>query len=133
MKPAIEVFKPKKFKKASEALAFALKIIRNPKRWVEGYLAVTDERDDDGDYKNCSTKSKYAVAFCALGAVRFVNGPAQKSAEGFLREAGKAITRPDDDDTPEEQDIFDVNDNLGHEKAIQMFKLAIKKAKKAGK
>jgi len=132
MKPARQAFKIEKYKKPSEALKKALDIIRRPGRWITGELAV--EFDSEGNQHTCSTKAKNAEAFCALGAVRFVNGPAQKSAEGFLREAGKIIggfehKERDADDN----DIFHVNDSMGLIDTIRMFKLAIKNARKAGK
>ena len=138
MKPAIEAFKIGKYSKPSEALKKALDIIRRPGRWITGELAVG--HDELGDQVVCNTKAgrKTAEAFCALGAVRFVNGPAQKSAEAFLREAGKiiyyeqkALSTPDR--AGSDYDIFAVNDNYGLKPTIKMFKLAIKNARKAGK
>ena len=137
MKPAIETFKIEKYKKASDALTAALRIISRPNRWTRGTQAVKFE---DGFMITCETKAekKTAEAFCALGAVDFVNGPAQKSAEYFLREAGKVIMAEEGGyDVPfrpaVNQDIFDVNDDLGLEQTRKMFKLAIKNARKAGK
>jgi len=136
LKPAAQAFKIEKYKKPSEALKKALQILRRPGRWIIGNLAITyDEGDTENIGHSCDTKAekKTAMAFCALGAVQFVNGPAQKSAEGFLREAGKTISNPDGFGMPTDDDIFRTNDHMGFEKTIEMFKLAIKNARKAGK
>ena len=137
MKPAAEAFKIEKYKKASDALAAALRIISRPNRWTQGALAVYFE---GGEKIECSSKAgtRTAEAFCALGAVEFVNGPAQKSAIGYLREAGKVIrVEYGGYDIPSKStfngDIFYVNDDLGFEQTRKMFKLAIKNARKAGK
>jgi hypothetical protein len=169
LKPARKVFKFPKFKKASEALAEALKIISTEGRWVQSNLAATlpddEERANDagldvGELKplktlsakevkdllfssemECDTKSKDAMAFCALGAVQFVNGRAQKSAEGFLREAAvrlRAILAgekalEEDIMRADDEDIFHINDELGLKETKRMFRMAIKAAQKAGK
>lgn len=118
-------------KKASLVLQAARKIIRNEERWTEGALA----RDQDGN--DCGTKSKQAVAFCALGAVTRINGPAQKSAVAFLREAARTVFNADmickEVGPANTQDIFNVNDDMGHKDTLKMFALAIRRAKKAGK
>ena len=137
MKPA-PVFE-KKFKKASDALQAALGLFRNPKRWTQGHLAISD------GYA-CSTKSKNAEAFCALGAVKRVNGPAEKSATAFLREAAKQILIDSKmypvvaiTEKPKNEHIFTLNDyvedspnsNKTLNKVRKMFRLAIKNAKLA--
>jgi hypothetical protein len=143
LKPAAQAFKIKKYRKPSEALKKALDILTRPGRWITGELAVSfDDGDPEKDCVQCSTKAekKTAMAFCALGAVRFVNGPAQKSAEGFLREAGKQIRYEKkydqkyiDNIKADENNIFHVNDWMGFDATIEMFKLAIKNARAAGK
>ena len=122
-----------KFKKASQALAAARDLIRSEKRWTQNDLAVKTiyKGTDYEQTKACSTKSPNAVAFCALGAVKRVNGPAEKSATAFLRQAAAKFL--DEADTPINEDIFTVNDVWGHESTLKMFSLAIKSAKKAGK
>jgi len=122
-----------KFKKASQALAAARDLIRNEERWVQNDLAVKTIYKGTGyeQHRACSTKSPNAEAFCALGAVRRVNGPAEKSATAFLRQAAAKLL--DETDTPINADIFTVNDEYGHKETLKMFSLAIKAAKKAGK
>lgn len=145
LKPAIKVFKTKKFKKASEALAFAKSIISKPGRWVQDNFAVSYDFDQLEDLKLmsfgdlsinvCEVKSKNAEAFCALGAVQFVNGPAQKQAEKFLREAAAVVSRnkkTDPDYQSTNNDIFEVNDLQGFEDTKKMFTIAIRNARKAG-
>jgi hypothetical protein len=134
LKPACEVFKFPKFKKASEVLEAARKVIRSEKRWATGELAFTAEFDeDDMNIVPCKTRAKQAMAFCALGAVQFVDGPAERSATAFLREAGKHIIYGEDrsDIVAEDHHIFKVNDEMGHKPALKMFSLAIRAAKKA--
>lgn len=147
LKPACEVFKPKKFKKASEALTFARSILSKPGRWIEGALAgkrLDEEYVEHGveasSVTECKVKGKDAQAFCALGAVQFVNGPAQKLAEKYLRNAALETRVKQGDDRDEVSDpetpdsnIFHVNDDLGHKLTIKMFNLAIRTAKKDGK
>lgn len=100
MKPAREVFKLPKYEKASDVLVAAKKILSHEERWISDYLAraqeVTYEEDSESkieeiDTRKCSTKSKEATAFCALGAVQFVNGPMERSATAFLREAAALL------------------------------------------
>ena len=91
LKPAREVFKFPKFKKASEALAAALEIVSTQGRWIQNSLAAALEQDAIDSFlqgelkltpseslnymdgllsqhpKNCPTKAKNAHAFCALG------------------------------------------------------------------
>lgn len=109
-------------KKASEVLEAARKIIRNEKRWTQQEFAV----DDMGD--SCSTRSKHARAFCALGAVRRINGPAQKSATAYLREAAKTLLNTTGQASNDL--IFHVNDSQGHTETLKMFGLAIRAAKR---
>jgi hypothetical protein len=141
MKPAVQAFKIGKYHKPSEALKKALDILRRPGRWVQGELARG--YDEDGNHFSCDSKATRhnAEAFCALGCIRFINGPAQKSAEAFLREAGKQIQYGGlgyeqsyiDKMKATNGSIFHVNDTLGFKRTIEMFKLAIKKARAAGK
>lgn len=135
LKPAKEVFNFPKFTLASEALIAAKRIIQDERRWVTSELAVMQELDsrENGklivvDVVACGTKAKNAVAFCALGALQFVNGPAQRKAIGFLREAGKKILGKDE---VRNNSIMSVNDELGHRDTMRMFTLAINAAKKA--
>jgi len=132
----------KKYTKASDALRAARDLIRNKNRWTTGDLAV---KYRDNETHRCTTKSKDAVAFCALGAVKRVNGPAEKAAIAFLRAAGlhlraqlasgesKVFYTPEPPYTVGDQDIFSINDDYGHEYVLRMFSRAIRQAKKAGK
>jgi len=153
LKPAIEAFHFPKFTKASEVLAAARQIIRDERRWTRHDLAVfyKEDLEHSGEVvaSACaarvpkSGKSK-ATAFCALGAVKFVNGPAERAAVKFLATAaaidrgtvtlnsktGKVI--PNLGDHPNMDDIFSINDESGHWHVMAMFKLAIKLARKAG-
>jgi hypothetical protein len=127
----------KKFKKASEVLQAARQLIRDIHRWTTGDLAI--RTDFQGRKSSCSTRAKNAEAFCALGAVRRVDGPAQRSATAFLREAALRIqqsygreihtTKAVDDN------IFAVNDTSvygGHKTVLRMFTNAIRQARRTG-
>jgi hypothetical protein len=94
-------------------------------------MNVFDMQESKTVQVRCSTKSKHATAFCALGAVQHVNGPAQRSATAFLREAAAVITGSGEPRMNE--DIFIVNDEMGHPYVLKMFKLAIKRAVAADK
>ena len=141
LEPAVKVFQFPKFKLASEALTQAMNIIRDTRRWTQSELAVSQEISKvDGqtvvlDTESCETKAKNAVAFCALGAVEFVNGPAQRRAVAFLREAGKKVCITEKEALPDDEagndHIFFINDEVGHRATMRMFTLAIKAAKKA--
>lgn len=135
VKPAREVFKFPKFSKASQALTAALEIISTPNRWVRTAMAITTNKF--GNKAECGVKSKNAEAFCALGAVRFVNGPAQRSATAFLRRAAYNIRHVADETTNplmlRDDGIFSVNDNEGLAATKKMFRRAIKAAIKEGK
>jgi hypothetical protein len=171
LKPAIEVFHFPKFTKASEVLTAAKQVIQDERRWTREKLAETQVPEMyDGkivgiEIESCaarvpkSGKSK-AIAFCALGAVQFVNGPAEKEATKFLKMAAAIDLRKaaidkktgqlmglDDGDRAQDDegnmipwvyrlddyDIFTVNDEEGdHKRVLGMFSLAIKLAKKAG-
>lgn len=125
-----------KFKKASLALQAARALIRSEKRWTQGELAVRARRYynafiHDQPTVRCSTKAKNATAFCALGAVKRINGPAERRATAFLRQAGLKIVKNAVGEGSD-QDIFAVNDDMGHEATLKMFTLAIRQAKKAG-
>ena len=112
-------------KEAIEALKDARALIRKESHWAQHDLAV----DDSG--RSCGVKSKRAVAFCALGAVNRINGPAEKTASVFLREAAfSAMNRPEGYRLTD-GDIFAVNDDLGHSATLKMFTSAIQAAKKA--
>jgi hypothetical protein len=122
-----------KYKRASSALKAARKLIEDEKGWVQEYLAVsTKESPKTGDPVRCGTKSEHASAFCALGAVKRVNGPAERAAVAFLREAGRKILGDLAHDKDNDQNIFDVNDDMGHKSTLKMFDIAIKAALKAG-
>jgi hypothetical protein len=127
--------KEKKYKKASEALAAAKALIGNKKRWIQGYLAARRIKPDV--VKSCPTKSKHAEAFCALGAVKRVNGPAERAATAFLREAATAMLRKRGAhyDDSQLRDIFEINDSekgRAYASVMAMFKRAIRQAKLAG-
>jgi hypothetical protein len=130
MKPEI-----KKFEKASQALQAARKLISDKKRWVRDYLAV--RKDEWMGRVACSTKSKNAEAFCALGAVKRVNGPAERAATAYLRQAALRylqVNGTSDDEKPVNKHIFKVNDNkrYGHKHVLKVFTNAIRRAKKDG-
>lgn len=123
-----------KYTKASEALQAARNLIRDTVRWTRGSLAV---RHVGGYLVECGTKAKQAEAFCALGAVKRVNGPAERSATAFLREAALHTlqsqgARPEDTKGANHH-IFSVNDTErfgGHKSVLKMFARAIRQAKK---
>jgi hypothetical protein len=128
----------KKFRKASEALQAARQLISDTKRWTRNYLAI---RKEDGLKIVCSTKSKNAEAFCALGAVKHVNGPAERSAVSYLREAAlrhlQSFGAEKESTTlAKNVHIFDVNDGQGkyrgHKNVMKIFVDAIRRAKKDG-
>lgn len=135
----------KGFKKASDALIAAKELIKPIKRWTQGELAVkfVDEGYYEGPVaRRCSTSAKEAEAFCALGAVRRVDGPAERSATAFLREAAFTMIPKDQrerEDYHRNSDscIFEVNDGetdkvKAHRRVLRMFNKAIKAAKAAG-
>ncbi len=151
---------PKKlgYKKASSVLKAAASIIRNPKHWVTGYEAVREARPNESSWHTttrtiagehvevamCNTKADCAIAFCAMGAVKRINGPAERSALAYLREAGlyvanqnaKATGRPiDKTKKPMNYHIFNINDGrqYGHKQVLKMFARAIRRAKADGK
>jgi hypothetical protein len=145
LKPAAEVFDFPVFRKASEVLDAARKVIRNKRRWITGNYAVDVNNESVGCQKKDKDRS-YAVAFCAMGAVRFVNGPAEKSASQFLAMAaaiesknavlkGKELVYADGTESyyPEEDDVTGFNDANSHKDALKMFARAIRMAKAAGK
>lgn len=109
--------------RASEVLEAARKIIRNEKRWVSHDLAV------DAAGVTCPTTSKQAQAFCALGAVRRINGPQQRAATAYLRQAANVVSGATES-RPTNDTIFHVNDTLGHPETLKMFQLAIKAARR---
>lgn len=118
-----------KYKKASNALKAAKKLISNSKHWTQEDWAVTYR---DGHRRRCSPKSPHAEAFCALGAVKRVNGPAEKSATAFLQQAAETITGCHRV-LRNNNNIFTINDTKGHEATMEMFTRAIKAALAAGK
>jgi hypothetical protein len=124
-----------KFKRASEALAAAKKLIRPLSRWTKYQLAMR-ETEEKGEFVSCRTTSKDAVAFCALGALRRVDGPVYRVARAYLREACKQIIDPHGYDVGNGDNyIFKVNDrgSYGHESVMEAFTSAIKAAKRDGK
>lgn len=157
--PAAQAFKFPKYRRASEVLQQAREILRHEERWITGDLAKAQEpiyaedpqsgeitKDLVGvDSVECDTDSKEAVAFCALGAVNFVNGPAERSATAFLRQAAHRLSNPRElpqsapsiDEFHDDDDIFMVNDDGGskrnHKRVLRMFSMAIASAKKAEK
>lgn len=126
----------KKFTKASEALFAAKNLIKDKRRWVQYALAVKTGKGYFWETRiliPCSTKAKNAVAFCALGAVKRINGPAEHEATVFLREAGLYIRYKRPRRNPKTEDILFVNDIKGHKATMKMFHRAILQARKAGK
>jgi len=110
-----------KNKQAVENLTKARKLIKDENNWTTGYLAL----DIDGN--EVSPRSKKAVAFCALGAVRHIDGPGEKKAIKFLIEVANGRTGQNYKDSTS---IFEVNDEGEHADTIDMFTQAIRLAKK---
>lgn len=111
-----------------EALKAARELIRPYDRWVTGYLAV----DGNGRDLETSVKSPEAEAFCALGALRRVNGKFQKDATKFLALAIEMAQNPSSESFPIfiAETITNNNDRGGrkpenHQKVLGYFDKAI--------
>jgi len=124
------------YRDALETLEGARKLIRNPKRWVKNKYAV------DKNGSPVKPTNKRAVAFCALGAVQHVDGPGEDLAIEILESAAReeliSLGEIEDDlnnQEPDEEMIFSVNDEFGRYYVLSMFRRAIKiaKSKKRGK
>jgi len=119
-----------RYQTARAALTAALKLIQKPGRWAQYEFAV----NCDG-VRVKKIRSKSSVAFCALGAVKFIDGPGEKKASRLLARAAYELIEGDitDEDDVTEKSIFDVNDNkdvkTSRRQVIQMFKRAIAMAK----
>jgi hypothetical protein len=122
----------KLYQTALQNLEAARKLILPKKRWITDALA----RDKNG--ADCGVKSEAAEAFCALGAVKRINGPGEKKAIEILRKAAKEIIQNKRakglEDAPlsvfpRNQSIFQVNDDYGRKDTLAMFRRAIALAK----
>lgn len=111
---------------ALESLKAANRLLCRDK-WIECDLAL------DRQGEKCSPRSPKAVYFCALGAVRHVDGPAEADAVGILRSTAASILKSygakDSSERPCNEDIFMINDEYGYREVKNMFKQAIKAAK----
>lgn len=119
----------KLYKSALENLQQANRLLRK-NRWTERDLAV------DCNGKSCTPRSPEAHAFCALGAVRHVNGPGERKAVDILIEAAKeelTAIYPGYLIFDNENDIFTINDYNGYDAVKSMFRRAIRMAKKLAK
>lgn len=120
------------YKSALANLKAAWAILRNRKRWTQGYPNV-----DCNGQELANRRSDKSIAFCALGAVQFVNGPGEKKATVLLRNAALEVLRkehPNRCPSSGNSDIFNVNDYSGDEDvAYENVRLMFKKAIKAAK
>lgn len=129
------------YKSALANLEAARKLIRPFKHWTVGQLAVRPVDDGYGEVtlRECSPKNKNATAFCALGAVRHVNGPGEKKALNLLRIAALQIQVKDGeagrDEKPRNDHVISINDledsKENHRRVLKLFSRAIKLAKRA--
>lgn len=100
----------------ADILKRALKRVRNKKRWTQGVIA----EDEDGRWIN--PRSKRAVRWCASGAIRAEgNSLLTARAEALLDSVAKSMYKL--------LDIVAVNDTLGHEAILKVYKEAIKRAR----
>jgi hypothetical protein len=114
----------KLYRTAVQNLTAARNLIRN--HWAKNALA----KDCNG--KQCPVKSERAEAFCALGAVKRINGPGEKAAIKILRLAAKEELRARKKKFFSFNNalIFTVNDSIGKKAVLSMFRRAIAIAKK---
>jgi hypothetical protein len=130
------------YKTALQNLEAARKLIRPFRRWTTNDLAIKNvEKTEFGDFKGvpCKPKNKHAEAFCALGAVKHVNGPGEKKAVNLLRIAALQMQIAEGDAEPTEKPannhIFSINDadqdKENHRRVLRLFTRAIRLAKKA--
>jgi hypothetical protein len=130
------------YKTALQNLEAARKLIRPFRRWTTNDLAIKNvEKDEFGNLTgvSCSPKNKHAEAFCALGAVKHVNGPGEKKALNLLRIAALQIAvaegEADPTDKPNNDHVIRINDvdqdKETHRNVLALFRRAIRLAKKA--
>lgn len=117
-----------KYKTPREALKAAYAIIKNPKHWSQGALA----RDCHNE-ELPQVRTPKSVAFCAMGAVLFVNGPGERKAIRLLSEVASEIAKNELAEDLEGPDaVFIVNDYGDKKKArkliLKMFKRSIELA-----
>jgi hypothetical protein len=107
-KTPVKVPPKNRYRTAKGNLTAALAIISRKGRWVQGQFLV----DCDGNRLGTARSAK-AVAFCALGAIQFVNGPGEKEARRCLIQAATEMKR---EESPRlifelsEGNIFEIND-----------------------
>lgn len=66
-----------------QTLEAALKLLKGGKRWCRGSLA------QDKDYTSVSPRQKDAYQFCAIGAMRHVDGKFEVPATRLLRQVAR--------------------------------------------
>ena len=78
---------PTRYKTALGNLTAAYRLLQRKGAWTQKSLAV------DCHYKelNDNIRSGRAVAFCAMGAVKFIDGPGEKKAAELLIQAASKI------------------------------------------
>lgn len=99
-----------------ETLKAARALIAAPEHWVRNSWAMT------ADNRACQPTNPIAVKFCALGALRHVDGEHERNAEWFLEDASHTLR-------PGATVIF-INDHpdFGHDQVLRIYDLAIKAA-----
>jgi hypothetical protein len=91
-----------KYKTALGALRAAYRLISKPKHWTQDTFAKDCHGESVLNSDNCSVlklsdplrkdiRSEESVAFCAMGAVIYVNGPGERKAIKTLIKAGQAM------------------------------------------
>ena len=114
------------YKTALQNLVAANRLLQ-PKKWIKNELAQNCRGYE------CSPRNPKAHAFCALGAVRHINGPGEIKAVKILRQAARLEILARNSDAKKfgygDSPIFTVNDKIGFAAVKSMFRRAIKLAK----
>lgn len=121
-----------RYKTALGNLTAAYRLLQRKGAWTQKSFAV------DCHYKELiddNIRSGRAVAFCAMGAVKFIDGPGEKKAAELLSQAASKILygqfrSPVEDDV----NVFGINDDENKARAkkrvFRMFEKAIAEARK---
>lgn len=113
----------------ADTLRRARALIAEPDRWVKGVYATSDPTEPEEH--EVPLDSPRAVAWCAIGAVRRVDGPYEQLALEALADAIAPDRRWSY--TPTTTTIYQFNDasRRKHTGLLQKFDRAIKAAEKA--
>ena len=122
---------PTRYKTALGNLTAAYRLLQRKGAWTQNSFAVDCHYKE---LKDDNIRSGRAVAFCAMGAVRFIDGPGEKKAAELLSQAASKILYGQSSRRLVEGDVFDINDGENKERAkkrvFRMFEKAIAEARK---